>query len=53
MKNNVTKYNNKKLPIPFIILGIVFEIMVSVSVVYGIIKVYKMPLTQFGLFGQM
>lgn len=48
MKNNVTKYNNKKLPIPFIILGIVFEIMVSVSVVYGIIKVYKMPLTQFG-----
>lgn len=50
MKNNETKYNNRKLTLPLIILIIIFYIMFPIGLIYGIIKVYTVPLTETGLF---
>lgn len=46
--NKDTKYKNTKLPL--LILVIIFYILFLIGLIYGIIKVYKMPLTETGFF---
>ena len=48
--NNETKYENKKIPFSLIVLIIIFYIIFPIGLVYGIIKIYTMPLTETGLF---
>lgn len=50
MNNNETKYRNTKLSLPLLILVIIFYILFPIGLIYGIVKVYTMPLTETGLF---
>lgn len=50
MKNNETKYKSTKVTFSLMILTVVFYIVFILGLIYGIIKVYKMPLTKTGLF---
>ncbi|MDD6879117.1 MAG: DUF2207 domain-containing protein [bacterium] len=50
MNNSETKYKNTKLSLSLIILLIIFYILFPIALIYGIIKIYKMPLTETGIF---
>ena len=50
MNNNETKYKNTKLSLPSLMLVIIFYILFPIGLIYGIVKVYTMPLTETGIF---
>lgn len=50
VKINETRYDNKKITFSSIFLILVFYVIFPISLVYGIIKVYKMPLAEKGIF---
>ena len=50
MKNGETKYNNTKITFSLIILMILFYVLFPIALIFGIIKVYSMPLTETGFF---